>query len=91
MVSKSRKLLQRMKNSSAGWKRSDLDRLYLSFGFIIDPGSRHDIAKHPDFPALRATLTRHTDIDKVYIKQAIALIEELQELEKEEGNDNEPD
>src|SRR2546422_286527 len=51
-------LLAQARESSAGWTRADLDRLYAAFGFVITPGMNHDIVKHPEYPQLRATLTR---------------------------------
>jgi len=86
MTSKAQKLLERMKQSRAGWKKQDLDKLYKSFGFIITHGGSHDIVKHPNFPQLRTTLPRHNFIAKVYVDFAIELIEKLHKLQKEENN-----
>lgn len=88
MVSKSEKLFERMKNSSAGWKREDIDSLYLGFGFIIRSGNNHDIATHPDFPSLRATLPRHKSIAKCYIKDAIENIKKLNISRQEKESEN---
>lgn len=87
MTSKAEKLLERMRQSKAGWKRRDLDDLYEGFGFVITPGGSHDIVKHPDFPQLRTTLPRHSDLAKGYVQFAIKLIDELKTLEqaREEG------
>lgn len=87
MTSKAQKLLERMKQSKAGWKRRDLDRLYTGFGFIISHGSNHDIVKHPDFPNLRTTLPRHDFLAKGYVEYAIKLIEMLIELQKDRENE----
>lgn len=73
-----------MRQSSSNWKRKDLDQLYLAFGFEIRHGSKHDIAKHPKYPDLRATLGRHTSLAKGYITTAIKLIDELEKRIAEE-------
>ncbi len=85
MSARSERLLERARRSVAGWKRTDLDRLYLSFGFTISHGSKHDIAKHPLYPDLRATLTRDKSLAKGYIATAIKLIEALQERQGGRG------
>ena len=59
MSKKASKLLERMRQSKSGWKRNDLDALYLGFDFIIESGGNHDIVKHPDFPQLITVLPRH--------------------------------
>lgn len=71
------KLLEQMRLSNSGWKRRDLDRLYRGYGFLILPGSKHDIIKHPDYPRLRTTLPRHNPVAKDYVKIAIELVDEL--------------
>jgi hypothetical protein len=81
MPSKASKLLERMRRSKSGWKRSDLEKLYTGFGFIITDGAKHDIVKHPDFPELRSTLPRHNLVNKAYVQQAIDLIDKLKELQ----------
>ena len=90
MTKKARKLLERMRRSAANWSRSDLDRLYTGFGFEIRHGSKHDIVKHPGYPHLRATLPRHTTLAKAYIRNAVKLIDELDDLtQAEELNEEE--
>jgi hypothetical protein len=78
-----------MRKSAANWKRTDLDQLYLGFGFKIRYGSKHDVVSHPDYPELRATLPRHTSVAKGYIKIAIELIEKLEQRMAEEKPDHE--
>jgi hypothetical protein len=87
MSSKAQKLLEQMKQSKAGWRRKDLDKLYTGFGFIITHGSNHDIAKHPDFPQLRATLPRHNFLAKGYVEFAVKLIDKVLEMQKKEMKD----
>jgi predicted RNA binding protein YcfA (HicA-like mRNA interferase family) len=75
-----------MRQSAANWTRDDLDQLYLGFGFELRQGGKHDVAKHPDYPQLRATLPRHaTSLAKAYIRTAVKLIDELERLKAEEG------
>ena len=71
------RLLQRAYGSKADWKRVDLDRLYLAFGFEIRHGSKHDIVVHPEHRDLRATLARSDPLAKGYIAKAVSLIDEL--------------
>ncbi len=84
MAPNASKLLDRMRRSKSGWKRTDLDELYSGFGFVITNGAKHDIVKHPQFPQIgRATLPRHTNVNKFYVQQAIAMIDRLKELQDE--------
>jgi hypothetical protein len=82
MTSSAEKLLERMRQSKAGWKKRDLETLYEGFGFVIDHGRNHDIVKHPEFSELRATLPRHNYLATGYVVQAIKLIDKLRELRK---------
>lgn len=83
MTSKAEKLLEQMRNSKSNWKRADLDKLYEGFGFDISHGGNHDIAKHPKYPQLRATLPRHRVLAKGYVEFAVKLVEQLLQLQKE--------
>lgn len=85
MPSRAEKLLESMRRSTANWTRLDLDALYLGYGFEIRRGKRHDIAKHPQYPELRATLPRHSSLAKGYISYAVKLIDRLLEMEKQGG------
>ena len=89
MAGQGEKLLAKARQSIAGWRRAELDRLYGAFGFIIRAGSKHDIVKHPDFPELRSTVTRSSDLAKGYVQEAIKLIEKLQTLKAQRGEQNE--
>ena len=81
MGSDGQKLLDRMRASKSGWKRTDLDKLYLAFGFVIIHGAKHDIVKHPKYLFLRATIPRHNEIATGYIQYAIKLIDRMKEEE----------
>lgn len=91
MPSDALKLLERMRRSKTGWKRKDIDTLYLGFGFTITPGKKHDIVRHPEFPqarALRDVLPRHRDIAKGYVEDAAKRVDELLRLRKVKENDD---
>ena len=88
MPSRAEKLLERMRQSQSGWKQNNLISLYEGFGFEIRHGRSHDIITHPDYPELRETLPRHSKIAKVYVKNAIKLIDQLAELQEAENKDD---
>ena len=71
------KLLAKMRASKAGWGWSDLEKLYVSFGFDMREGGKHTVFKHPEFASLRATVARHKSLPVGYIQTALRLIEEL--------------
>jgi hypothetical protein len=83
MTSKAEKLLEQMRQSKSNWKRTDLERLYEGYGFIIKHGSNHDIVKHPDYPELRTTLPRHRKLARGYVEFAVKLIDRLLAQQKE--------
>ena len=76
-------LLAKARRSSKGWKRVELDALYESFGFIVTSRTKHDLAYHPRYSSLRSMLPRHRDVNRVYVEQAVKLIDKLIELQKE--------
>ena len=82
MTARAEKLLESMRLSKSNWKRSDLDKLYEGFGFVITHGGDHDIAKHPDFPTLRTTLPRHRELARGYVEYAVKLVDKLLELQQ---------
>lgn len=84
-MSKADKLLEKMRNSKAGWSADDLHALYVGFGFNFREGGKHIIYIHPEFPELRATVARHKSIAVGYIQHAISLIDKLKKLKEEDG------
>ncbi len=83
MSAKAEKLLERMRNSKSGWTRSDLEALYVGFGFIIQNSSGpHDKVIYPEFPTLITALPRHRKLAIYIVNQAIVMIERLKVLEK---------
>ncbi len=79
------KLLERMRRRKAGWRFSDLENLYGKFGFKKYEGSKHTMYIHPEFPELRATVTRHRSLPIGYIQFAIKLIDRIEELREEKN------
>lgn len=81
------KLLEKMRRNKVGWKFSDLNKLYIKYGFEKCEGSNHTMYIHLDFPELKATVTRHRSLAIGYIQYAIKLIDKLKKL-KEAKNEN---
>jgi len=79
------KLLERMRRSKTGWKRNDLEKLYLGFGFIIKPGGSHDLVSHPDFPEIVTAVPRHVKVHEYIVTQALKNIDRLIKLQDERG------
>lgn len=84
-MSRRDKLLEKMRKSKTGWKFNELESLYVKFGFEKYEGSRHTMYIHPDFPELRATVTRHKSLAIGYVHHAIKLIDRLKELKEGEN------
>ena len=82
-------LLERMRASKAGWRDTDLRKLYLGLGFQLKEGGKHCVYIHPKYPELRATVTRSRFLAKGYITHALNLAERLRELEANDDRDNE--
>lgn len=78
-------MLEKMRNTKAGWGPDDLHALYIGFGFEFREGRGHTIYIHPKYPELRATVARHRSLAIGYIQTAISLIDKLQEFKKGEG------
>lgn len=81
---KRRKLLERAKAAPGGWNRDDLIELYKEFGFYIEIGSKHDLAKHAKLlDGKKATITRSSgDLHPDYVRTAVDLIEKVLKSEE---------
>jgi hypothetical protein len=79
-------LLEKMRNSASNWKLRDIVYLYTSFGFTIRSGHDHDVAVHPKYRTLRATIPRTGELLKVYVRTAVKNIDKLRVLQK--GTEN---
>ncbi len=80
-MTRGRKLLRRMKASRNGWRPSDLEALYLAFGFEKDEGSKHSLFRHPKYPWFQATVRRADPLPTGYIDDAVKLIDLLLDLD----------
>ena len=49
-------------------KRKDIDRVLKKAGWIIEHGSSHDKARHPDKPGIQLTIPRHTEVKEMLAK-----------------------
>lgn len=76
-------ILERMKQSPNGWRPDDFVKLFQGFGFKRS-GTNHDVYIHKKYKQLRCTIPRHKPVKSVYAKQAISVITELKELERQE-------
>ena len=48
--------------------KRELVRLLKQNGWIITPGSRHDLATNPDHPGVKIPIPRHTEPNKYTIE-----------------------
>lgn len=81
MSNKARKLLERAKSTTAGWRTNDLVKLYESFGFEFREG-RDIVAIHPEYKELRASISRSSgELANGYVRHAVKTIERLLELQ----------
>jgi len=51
-------------------KKKDLEKKLKSAGWTISAGTKHDMAKHPDFPGVKISIPRHKEINE-YTAQGI--------------------
>ena len=72
-----------MKQSKTGWRKRDLESLYLGFGFEITAGGKHDKVRHPEFPQLFTSLPRHNKLAQYNVTNAIRPVEKLKSLKDE--------
>jgi hypothetical protein len=78
------KRLERFRQSKANVKPREIKALYLAFGFVIEPGKRHDIVTHPNYPELFGSIPRHQQLANYVADQAIKLVEKVLVLEQSE-------
>ena len=81
-MSAGEKLLERAKRTKAGWRLAELRRLYRAFGFDVEEGAKHIMFIHPNYPQLRATVTRKRTLAVGYIEAAVELITALKRLQE---------
>lgn len=85
MASAAEKLLERMRQSKHGWGFSDLEALYVGFGFVYRDKGKHRVYTRPEHPELIGTVARHRKLPIGYIQHAISLIDRLRALEDQGG------
>jgi len=76
-------LLDRMRRSQDNWHIRGLDRLFTGFGFQRIEGGRHTMFIHPEYPQLRATITRSDPPPKGYVRDAVRLVDKLLKMKSE--------
>lgn len=76
-------ILARMRVTKAGWRPRDFWVLYEAFGFETIEAANHTKYRHPRYPRLWTTVTRSVPMSKGYAEDAVALIDELLQLEEE--------
>lgn len=77
------KLLEHMRNNPTNIRFEDLDRLLRLYGFECRPprgGSHYQYKRKGCRPI---SVPRHKPVKQVYVKRALALIEECEEVEQE--------
>lgn len=82
-----RKLLESMKSTKSGWGESDMETVYLGYGFTFRDGAKHRMYYHPDFPQLHTTVSRQRSLPPGYSHTAVKLIAELEALSAPAGLD----
>ena len=70
-----------MRSSAANKTEDDMVQVAHGFGFEIWNGKKHTTARHKKYPHLICQWPRHKDVDKVYVKTLISLIDEINVLE----------
>lgn len=78
------KLRADMENNKNGWGQSDLDTLYVGYGFVLRQGGKHRMYYHPVFPQLHETVSRQNDLPPGYAQSALKLLRELERLTAEQ-------
>lgn len=82
------KLLERMRNTSSGWRQKDFEHLLLGFGFEYKEGKKHRLYRHPQFTELSISVPRHDTLKEWVAREAVKLIHDLIDQTKEKEDDN---
>ena len=80
-----RKIRERMQGTKSGWGESDMETLYVGYGFAFRDGAKHRMYYHPDFPELHTTVSRQRSLPPGYAQEALKLINELEALSAPAG------
>lgn len=86
MSRKAEKLLQKARQTKAGWSSDDLIKLYEGFGFEVRQAQgSHVFISHPKYEGLTALVAVHAkELAKAYVVKAVKNIEQVLELEASE-------
>lgn len=76
MPSRAEKLLERLRNTKAGWSDADLFKLLSAYGFLSREG-KHTVYSHKDYDDLSLTVPRNKNLRKTYPARAEKLIDEI--------------
>ncbi len=68
-------LLDRARRAPGNFSLRDLERLYLSYGFVITRHTRHSFATHPVLKFMRGTIPNHKPFSPGYVRDAVKLID----------------
>lgn len=79
-MSKSEKLLSKMRNNQKNWRIDDLRKVFNQYGFIegSSNGGSHISFSHPNLEEI-LTVPVHKPIKAIYVKQLIEKIDYLEE------------
>lgn len=81
MSAKAGKLLERLRNTKAGWSDTDIFKLMAGHGFLSRERN-HTVYSHPDHPDLHLVVPSGNDLPKVYASKAEKLIDILLDRQK---------
>ncbi|MGH8628454.1 MAG: type II toxin-antitoxin system HicA family toxin [Gammaproteobacteria bacterium] len=76
-MAKTDKTLERMRNNPRGWRIESLEAVAVRFGIVVrkPPGS-HVVFQH-EASVLEVSVPAHRPIKPVYVKQFLALIDDI--------------
>jgi hypothetical protein len=78
-MSKAEKILNKMRTNAKDWRLESIESVAKRFNISIrKSGGSHVVLSHPDF-AMVVTMPAHRPIKPIYIRQFLALIDEIME------------
>jgi len=85
-VGTAEKLLQKLRQTKAGWSDRELFKLMTGYGFLSREGN-HTVYSHTEHSDLRLVVPRGRELKKVYLREAEKLIDEVLERDRDKGAD----
>lgn len=76
------KLLEKIRNTKAGWSDREIFKLLSSFGFVSRE-KKHTVYSHPEHEDLNLVVPRAKELKKVYPREVEKLIDRLRERSDE--------